>query len=336
MSLPTPKSAHKDAALSNLSIAYRNPMYIADQVFPTVAVPKQSDYYFKFLRGDWFRLDAGVRGPGAQAKRGGYKLTSSTYSCLEYAFAHPIPIELINNADEVLKPMETGIRFVTESILLAKERAVSSLICTAANWNGSTNSEDAAGLWSATDATNTFLTDVLYRRETIRQMIGRYPNVLIMDAKTFKGLKESSVLLDRIKYTGTNGNPADVTPQMIAMLAEVEKVLIGGAIYSSDEETVVGTEFTAVDLWETNAGKGAAWLGYVSPNPAIDVPSAGYCFTWNNTNIPNEIVAQTGARSVRRWWEDAEKQWVVEASECFDAEITSDVSGFLWTDTYAT
>lgn len=332
MSLPTPGSAHKDAALSNLSIAYRNPMYIADQVFPTVPVKKQSDYFFKFLRGDWFRNDAGVRGPGAQAKRGGYKLSSDTYACKEYAFAHPIPIELINNADDVLKPMETGINFVTESILLAKERVVSTLITTASNWSN----EDAAGLWAATDATNTFLTDVLYRRETIRQAIGRFPNTLIMDAKTYKGLKESSVLLDRIKYTGTNGNPADVTPQMIAMLCSLDRVLVGGAIYTSDEETLAGTEFTAVDLWETNATKGSAWLGYVAPNPQVDIPSAGYTFAWNNTNIPDEIVAQTGARSVRRWWEAAEKQWVVEASEAFDAKITSSVSGFLWTDTYLT
>lgn len=335
MSLPTPKSAHKDAALSNLSIAYRNPMYIADQVFPSVAVKKQSDYYYKFLRGDWFRLDANVRGPGAAARRGGYKLTSETYSCKEYAFAHPIPIELINNADEALSPLATGVNFVTESILLAKERVVSTLICTAANW-ASGFYEDAAGLWSATDTTNTFLTDVLLRRETIRQAIGKFPNVLLMDAKTYKGLKESSVLLDRIKYTGTQGNPANVTPAMLAALVEVDKVLVGGAIYSSDEETVAGTEFTAVDLWETNAGKGAAWLGYVAPTPSVDIPSAGYTFTWNNTNIPDEIVMQTGARSVRRWWESAEKQWVVEASENFDAKITSNVSGFLWTDTYAT
>lgn len=333
--MPTPKSAHKDAALSNLSIAYRNGMYIADQVFPTVAVSKQSDYFFKFLRGDWFRNDASVRGPGADAKRGGYKLTSDTYSCKEYAFAHPVPIELINNADAVLDPIRTGIEFVTESILLAKERVVSSLICTAANWNAN-HSEDAAGLWAATDTTNTFITDVNYRRETIRQAIGRWPNTLIMDAKTFKGLRESTLLLDRIKYTGTQGNPADVTPSMLAALVQVKRVLVGGAIYTSDEETLAGTEFTAVDLWETNATKGAAWLGYVEPNPQINMPSAGYVFTWNDTNIPNEIVMQTGARSVRRWWEDGPKQWVFEASENFDAKITSDVSGFLWYDTYLT
>lgn len=332
--IPTPKSAHKDAALSNLSIGYTNSMYVADQVFGTVPVKKQSDYFFKFLRGDWFRLDAAVRGPGASARRGGYKLSTETYACKEYAFAHAVPIELLNNADEVLNPMETAVRFVTESILLAKEKVMATLLTSTANWTNCY--EDAEGLWVTTDTTNTFLKDVLLRRETIRQAIGKYPNVMVMDAKTYKGLKEAPVLLDRIKYTGTQGNPADVTTQMIAMLLELDKVLVCGAIYSSDEETVAGTEFTAVDLFETNAGKGAAWLGYVSPTAAVDIPSAGYTFVWNNTNIPDSIVSQTGARSVRRWWEESEKQWVVEASECFDMKICSSVSGYLWTDTYLT
>jgi len=43
---PTPRDAHLDSALTSVSIAYRNPTYIADQVFPTVGVNKQSDYYF--------------------------------------------------------------------------------------------------------------------------------------------------------------------------------------------------------------------------------------------------------------------------------------------------
>lgn len=334
MPLPLPSDAHKDAALSNISIAYRNSLFIADLVFPTVPVQKQSDYFFKFQRGDWFRNDAMIRGPGGNARRGGYKLSSDTYSCKEYAFAHPVPIELINNADNVIDPLTTGVNFATQSVMLAKEKVVSTLICTAANWPNMT--EDAAGLWATSDATNTFLTDVQDRRETIRKAIGMYPNTLILDAKTFRALKESSLLLDRIKYTGTNGKPAEVTPNMIAMLAEVDRVLIGGAIYSSDEETAAGTEFTAVDLWETNAGKGAAWLGYVAPEPSIEVPSSGYTFVWNKTGVPDAIVRQTGARTVRRWWESSPKQWVIEASESFDSKITSAVSGFLWTDTYAT
>jgi hypothetical protein len=52
---------HIQTALSNTSIAYRNDMYIADQVFPNVPVRKAADKYFIFDKVAWFRNEAGPR-----------------------------------------------------------------------------------------------------------------------------------------------------------------------------------------------------------------------------------------------------------------------------------
>lgn len=332
--LPTPKSAHIDAALSNLSILHKNQNFIADRVFPTVPVMKQSDYFFKFLKGAWFRNEAGVRGPGGNARRGGYVLTSDTYSCIEYAFAHPIPIELLNNADVALRPFETGIGYATDKILLAKEKIVSDLIVTAANW---TSSGDAEGGWAATvDGTgNTFIADVLAAKRIIRQLIGVYPNIMIMDSKTLENCKQEFTVLERIKYTGTQGRPADVTAQTLAQLFELDEVLIGTTIYSSAEEVLAGTDFTAVDLWETTATKGSCFLYYRPPAAGLEIPSAGYCFNWGDRAQGAGGQSPQGGptRSVRRWWEDSPKQWVIEASECFDAKVTSKDAGYLFYDT---
>ena len=90
---PTPKDAHKDSALSNIAIGYRNAMYVADRVFPNVPVVKQSDYFFTFRKGAWFRNEAKPRGPGAVAAGGGYPLTSTTYTAIEYAYRHPVPAQ---------------------------------------------------------------------------------------------------------------------------------------------------------------------------------------------------------------------------------------------------
>lgn len=335
--LPTPKSAHIDAALSNLSILHKNQNYIADRVFPTVPVMKQSDYFFKFLKGAWFRNEAGVRGPGANAPRGGYVLTSDTYSCKEYAFAHPIPIELLNNADVALRPFDTGVAFATDKILLAKEKIVSDLVITSSNW---TSSNDAEGGWAATTdgSGNTFIADVLAAKRTIRQLIGVYPNVMLMDSKTFENCKQEFTVLERIKYTGTQGRPADVTAQTLAQLFELEEVLIGTTIYSSAEEVIAGTDFTAVDLWEATATKGSCFLYYRPPAAGLEIPSAGYCFNWGNRAQGAGGQSSQGGpyRSVRRWWEDSPKQWVIEASECFDAKVTSADAGYLFYDTILT
>lgn len=331
--LPLPASAHKDAALTNLSIGYRNQTYIADRVFPNVPVMKQSDYFYKFLKGAWFRNEAAVRGPGSAANRGGYPLTSDTYSCREYAFDHPVPIELLANADAAIKPMETGVRYCIDKIMLAKEKVVSDLCVTAANW---TTTDDVAAGWLYT-GTSTFIADILGGKETIRKLIGVYPNVLVMDAKTFKNAKLDSTVLERIKYTGTQGAPADITARTLAQLFELDEVLIGGAIYSSAKEAKAGTDFTAVDLWETNATKGAALLFYRPPAPALWEPSAGYIFNWKGSaEAPLEMAAGDVYRSVYRWWEDAIKSWVLQGSEYFDAKVTCADAGLLFYDTLVT
>lgn len=331
---PLVGTIHKSAALSNISIGYRNRLFIADRVFQHVPVAKQSDYFYKFLKAAWFRNEARPRGPGANAARSGYKVTSDTYSAKEYAMSHPIPIENINNADNAIQPWATGVRFATNAVMLAKEAIVSALCCTAANW---TTTDDVAGDWAVGATTNTFISDILGGKETIRKAIGVYPNVLVLDAKTFKDLKMVSGIIDRIKYTGTSGKPADVTTQTLAALFELDEVLIGGAIKSSDEETVAGTEFTAVDLWETNATKGAGFLFYRPPAPAIDEPAAGYVFEWNGgAGQESRQINQDVYRQVRYWWEDAAKQFVVEASENFDAKVTAADAGILFYDTLLT
>ena len=333
---PTPKDVHKDSYLTGFSVGYKNPMFVADMVFPNVPVRKQSDYYYNFLKGAWFRNEAEVRGPGARAARGGYPVTSGTYSCQERAFAHPVPIEVINNADAPVRPFETGTRFATNKVMLAKEIAVASLCMTSGNW---TSSNDVNAGWVGTvDGTgNTFIEDILAYKETIRQLIGVYPNRLIMDAKTFKAIKTEYTVLERIKYTGTQGRPADVTTQTIAQLFELDWVGIAGAIKSDAEEIVAGTDFNAVDIWEVTATKGSAFLYYATPAPALDEPTAGYTFNWKGSEDP--VSAELAAdlyRSVRYWWEKDIKSYIIEAAENFDVQAVCADAGCLFYDTIVT
>lgn len=334
MSMPTVKDVHQDAVLSSISSMHSNQAYIADRMFQSVPVMKKSDNFYKFLKGAWFRNEAGVRGPGGSARVGGYKVSTDSYACVEYAFAHKVPIEVINNADDPLRPLATGARFATDKILLAKEVIASTLMTTSGNW---TSSEDAEGKWVSTEASNTFLTDMLSAIDTVRELIGVRPNVLVCDADTWRNIKQIDDVIDRIKYTGTSGAPAAVTRQTIASLFELDEVLVGDALYSDAEEVVAGTDFNAVQLFETNAGKGSAFLYFRPPSPGIEIPAAAYTFNWaNRSQGADDEYLQSGIREVRRWWEKSNKSWFVEASECFDIQVVSADAGFLFTDTLAT
>jgi hypothetical protein len=331
---PTPQSIHVDAILTNLSVAYKSPLYIGDRVFPSVPVAKQSDKYFTFPKGAWFRDEAGQRGPGAEAPEGGYTVSVDSYVCEEYAFDHRIPREVLENADQPLQPWQTGVNFVTEKVLLKKERLVAAAVMTPGNW--STN-DDVAGDWAHGAAANSFIADVLDAKETMRRLIGRYPNRMVMDAKTFKELKQVAAIIDRIKYTGTSGKPADVTLETLAALLELDQILLGAALYSSAKETKGGAEFTPVDIWEVNSTKGAAFLYYAPPAAALETPSAGYIFNWRSTELgQSQIVSQDNFRVVKKWWENKPESWVIRCSERLDAKVVSADCGCLFRDTILT
>lgn len=328
---PTPQSIHVDAILTNLSIAYKNRNYIADRVFPSVPVNKQSDKYFVFPRGAWFRDEAAMRGPGASAPEGGYEVSNDSYFANEWAFDHRIPKEVLENADIPLQPWQTGVNFVTEKILLRKERLVAEKVLTQVNW---TTNDDTNGDWAHGAQTNTFLSDILDAKETMRKLIGQYPNRLLMDSKTFKELKQVAAIIERIKYTGTSGKPADVTLQTLAALLELDEVLLGSAIYSSAKEKKGGGDFTPVDIWEVNATKGSAFLFYTPPQVGLEVPSAGYCFNWRSTELGQaQVVSQDNYRVVKKWWENKPESWMIRGSERFDPKVVAADCGCLFRDT---
>lgn len=336
MSDPGVKTVHKDSALSNLSIGYRHPMFIADQIFPVVPVTKMSDYFFKFLKANWFTIDAKAVGPGSTKPRSGYKVTSDNYSCVKYAIEHPVPIELINNADNPITPMKTGVSWATRQLLLLKEKKISDLVMTGANW---TTTEDAAGLWVATadGSGNTFLADVYKAMEAIRLLIGVNPNTLVMDNATWLNIVQEYSVKQLIAGGATTGNPAIVTKNLVAQIFGLERILVGGAIYNDAEETVAGEEFNAVNMWETNAGKGSAWLGYVTGAPAVEEPSAGYIFNWNgDAGNQSSLVKSDAYREVRRWWDNKTDSWIVDAREFFDEKVTLADAGYHFSDTIAT
>ena len=57
---PTFSDVHVNRPLTNISVAWiqEESAFIADKVFPSVAVQKQSDRYFVYFREDWYRDEA--------------------------------------------------------------------------------------------------------------------------------------------------------------------------------------------------------------------------------------------------------------------------------------
>jgi len=137
MATPTTQQVHIDNALTNISIAYRNASYIADQIFPPVPVNNISNKYFVFARADWYRDEAAVRAPGTKAQEVDYNISTSAYTCIEYAVAKKVPDEVVMNADSPLRPLIEATEFVTDKLWLRKEKAVADLVFGSGTWAAS-------------------------------------------------------------------------------------------------------------------------------------------------------------------------------------------------------
>lgn len=287
MPQPTLQQVHVAAALTNIAVAYLQDesAYIADKVFPNVPVEHQTDKYFVFKKGDFFRDQAQKRADATESAGGGFKLTTQTYSADVWAFHKDIGQQVRNNADPAVDVDVSTTKFVMQTLAIRRERFFASTYLQAGVW-GTTITGTAAApdsthtIYWNDDANSDPFTDISTAQTTILQNTGFNPNVLTITWPVYQALRKHPLVIDRIKYT----NPAyagTITPKLLAEAFDIEEVLVSKAVYNSANEG-------ATDSFSFIAGK-CALLCYRPPNPGLMIPSAGYTFSWRGLSGLNGL-----------------------------------------------
>ncbi len=266
MAQPTVSSVHIDAALSNISIAYRNAKYIADQVFPLVDVEKQSDYFYTWTKDFWFRNHVERRGPGAVYAEGGLEVAKTQYVCVNKGLAFPIPWETVKNQDVAVDIETAGAEWLADQFALDREIALATACIDASVWTSSTTLS-GTNQWNDYEGSNP-LGNVATARQAIKALTGLKPNTLVINEVVYDTVRRHPDLLDMYKYT----QKGILNEVQLAECFDVAKVLVGGAVYNSSAE---GQTFSGSYIWANHA-----LLLYVPPNPGKLVPAAGYTFVW--------------------------------------------------------
>ena len=125
MYTPTAGDVHVNTPLTQISIAYlqNQDQFVAASVCPVIPVSKQSDRYYVYNRGDFFRDQMQKRAPGTPAASTGYRLDNTpTYFCDVWAEAKPIPDQLRGNADAVLNMDRDATEFLSQQALIRREK----------------------------------------------------------------------------------------------------------------------------------------------------------------------------------------------------------------------
>ena len=127
--MPEATQVHIDAALTNVSVAYKNTAFIADELAPVVGVRKQFDRYFIHdAEREVFRSTDDKRAPGAEANEIDFALSTDSYAAEDHALTSVIPDEERDNADPPFQPNIDRTEFLTDKILLNKEIQLASIV----------------------------------------------------------------------------------------------------------------------------------------------------------------------------------------------------------------
>ena len=118
--MPAQGPIHVDRPLSNISLAYQPTGLIADALFPTVPVKKESDSYFIFDKANSLRIPDTLRADGAEANQDNLVVSTATYRLQEHALKDIITDRQRENQDEGLNLEQALVEELTSKVLLER------------------------------------------------------------------------------------------------------------------------------------------------------------------------------------------------------------------------
>lgn len=328
---PAPENIHYSQFLTEMAIAYRNDqrLFIATKFAPVVSVDVVSGLYTVFSKADFLRDEADVRPDGDQTVGIHFGLSSDTFKTFLYGVHFDITPEMrIASKTRGLALRMVGMRQVVEKLLLRQERAWAATMFKTGLWTGQADQTGVASgpssnqyvHWS-NSANGTPITDIGAGCTAIQRSTGRRPNTLVLGRETFDGMKLNAQIRDQIKYT----SPESVTPEMLARILELDRVLVAGIVHNS---AAMGQSASMGFVH----GKHAL-LAYINPSPVPmrEEPSAAYTFGYEL-----EGAQEAGGIAVSELPRDAKtKVDRIEGESRWDHKVTGADLGCFFADAVA-
>ncbi len=306
--MPDVSMVHVDQALTQVSIAYHNNQFIADQLFPTIPVNKQSNKYFIYSK-DRFRTMGDSRRPGARANEIEWSLSTDTYYAEGHALAQAIPDELRANSDPAIDIDVDVTETLTDLLFVQREVAVANTVTNPALL---TQNATLAGTTQWSDYVNSDpIVAVEAQKATIQQQIGQAPNSLIVSYPVFIQLRNHPKVTDRFKYTQVG----IIQPEHLKAVFNVDHFIVAGAVMNTAAE---GTPDVLSFIWGKNAV-----LFYQPPSPGRRTVSLGYQFTWL-------FGSNTDGFLVKRYRDESRTSDIVEVQRYYALKVVAPTAAFLW------
>lgn len=302
-----------DPVLTTVAQGYMNNEMVAQFLFPIVPVNLRAGNIITFGK-ESFMLYQSQRAPGENTKRVRFGHSGSPYALVDYSLEGLVPVEIEQEAANG-PGIDLSARAISEVqaiMALRHEKAAADIARNAATYAAANKATlSGSDQWSDYGTTSDPIDDIEAAKSAVRAATGKRPNTVVMGSVVMDKLKHHPKVVDRIKYTGRDV----ATPELLASLFGVERVVEGGAIYSND----AGTAFT--DVWGRDVV--VAYTNLASAQSG-GLPSYGY--TYQLSGYPQVEVP---------YYDRNAKSWIYPVTRSEAPVMAAPSAGFLFTNAVA-
>ena len=308
----------------NLTIQYRPDDFIAERVFPTLALTSPAQKILKYSKANMFRLNSAelYRAEGGETKIFNWEIETQLVNPRQISAGESVPVEMID-VEQMPGQLPTNsiidaVQHATIMIDEFKEKLVADTIY-GNTWLDGTNAGSApsggAGAWGLDTTANTFLKDVFDAKYSVYAATGKRPNILVMDLQTFYRQQFNPIVADKIKYT----QKAVTTQEILAELLQLDEVIVGSTPYTATLENKRTKTPTMAQIWSPS-GKGNAFL-FRREAPGLRVLTAGLQF---------RLPYRGTLRYVEGYYDYPRRQYVYTITEQIEVAPVALDMGWAW------
>lgn len=298
-----------DPVLTELTRGYTNNQLISESLAPVVPLEKETAKIVQFGKEAFmiYPTERAIRGKSNRINPQGR--TTIDISLAEHDLEYPIDYR--EQEEDIFQGLkEHGAMVAAEGIAMRREKIAADLFQDPNSYPTNHKVTLTSGDQWTDYANSNPINDIKVGKEKIRSKIGRKPNMLVMGVSAFNTLQTHTKLLDLIKYTG-NGSRQLITAEILKGLFEIEEIVVGEPVYSSDAEVFS-------DVWGDNAI--LAWVNKGATRTKND-PSFAYTFRKKNQPL------------VDAYTESGGKVDIVRTTDIFTVKIVGGEAGYLIKDT---
>ena len=298
--MPFRNQLHVDRLLSNISVKYSNAEYIADKIFPILAVQNETDLYRVWVRD--FKNPTDYRRDGAESREYQFNVTTNAYRLRQHALKALVTDTQARNYDIADLKADT-VEFLTDAVLRRREIEVIDNFVTSTSWSLNV-SIAAASAWTTNTSLPIPIVDTA--GTTILQNSGQIANFGVIGRTGWVNLKNHTTVADRVKYTSV-----EIGEAIVAKLLGLGELLISKAVQDTGVE---GVADSISSIWPDSM-----FVGYKPASPGPLKPSCGYLFQYNKP-------------PVKRWREEKRDGEMIEVNMEYSPEIVASLCGYLIID----